>query len=432
MILAAALLVNATVRGDEIGPGDDLEAAIGRLSPGGELLLRGGIYQFDQNVTITAVGTSNSPITIRAKDGERVTFSQATTNHNVVEINASAYLIIRGIEFVGGSQGIRLINSDFVTIEQCEIHDVGDVAISANSGGTYEGLIIRQNHIHHTNDTGEGMYLGCNSDGCRVANSIIEDNYIHHTNQPSVTQGDGIELKEGSYGNVIRNNVIHDTNYPGILTYSTVGNGPPNIIEGNVVWNSGDNTVQMAADVVFRNNIVLGNVSLQAHQAGSPSNMQIVHNTIINSGTALQVRNVTGPVVIANNAIYSESRAIDLISGALGQVTLAGNVGSGGVAGASTGYKEGNGLSTDFTAAHYNGAPPIDLFPSTGSALIRAGASPYLTPLDFNGSQRGTNADSGAYRFDAAGNPGWIIRPGFKDRIQGGIAPQPPQALRAN
>ena len=122
-------------------------------------------------------------------------------------------------------------------------------------------------YVHHidpiiarhqlTNGTGEGMYLGCNSDECRVVNSLIEGNYVHHTNGPSVEQGDGIELKEGSYGNVIRDNVIHDTNYPGIITYSTLGHGPANIIEGNLIWNSNDNAIQSAADVVIRNNIVL-------------------------------------------------------------------------------------------------------------------------------------------------------------------------------
>jgi hypothetical protein len=31
--------------------------------------------------------------------------------------------------------------------------------------------------------------------------SLIEGNYIHHTNSADVEQGDGIEIKEGSYGN---------------------------------------------------------------------------------------------------------------------------------------------------------------------------------------------------------------------------------------
>jgi len=294
----AAVFCFSSVYGAEIGPTDDLEVAAAALSPGEELVLRGGTYFFDENVTITANGTAAQPITIRAKNGERPIIEQATTNHNVIEISGSSHLVISGIEFTGGSHGIRLINSDYITIEDCEIQETGDVAISANSGGTYEGLKILRNHIHHTNGTGEGMYLGCNNDGCRVVNSLIEGNYIHHTNRVTVEQGDGIEIKEGSYGNVVRNNVIHDTLYPGILLYSTLGNGPPNIVEGNIVWNVSDNTIQIAADAILRNNIVLGNVSFQAHQSGSPSNIEFVHNTVITDGSGIEVRNVSGPVLI--------------------------------------------------------------------------------------------------------------------------------------
>lgn len=179
----------------EIGPGDDFEAAAARSQPGEELVLRGGIYEFDENITISVNGTPNQPITIRSKDGEDAVLEQATANNNVVEINGSGYLVLRRLTIRGGSHGIRLINSDFITIEDCEIFETGDVALSANSGGTYEGLIIRRNHIHHTNGTGEGMYLGCNNDGCRIANSVIENNYVHDTNRLSVDQGDGIEIK---------------------------------------------------------------------------------------------------------------------------------------------------------------------------------------------------------------------------------------------
>jgi hypothetical protein len=73
-------------------------------------------------------------------------------------------LVLRDLDVTGGSHGVRLISSSFVTIEDCEIYETGDVAISANAGGTYEGLVFRRNHIHHTNGTGEGLYLGCNGD----------------------------------------------------------------------------------------------------------------------------------------------------------------------------------------------------------------------------------------------------------------------------
>lgn len=428
----SVFLCSAFVHAAEIGPGDNLESAVSALSPGDELVLRGGRYFFDENVTLSANGTASQPITVRAKDGEQAIIEQATTNHNVVEINGSSHLIIRGIGFTGGSHGIRLLNSDFITIEDCEIQETGDVAISANSGGTYEGLRILRNHIHHTNGTGEGMYLGCNNDGCRVANSLIEGNYIHHTNRPSVEQGDGIELKEGSYGNTIRDNVIHDTKYPGIILYSNRGNGPQNIVEGNVIWNVSDNTVQIAADAIIRNNVILGNVSLQSHQSGSPSNIEFVHNTVISNGNGLEVRNVSGPVLIANNAVYAQGTAIRLISGSLSQVQLYGNVGAGGLSGGSSGYSDGSGITNDMISAGYSGSPPINPFPGAGSALIGAGNSTYVTAMDFNGNSRNGSPDVGAYAYTAGGNPGWKIVAGFKNVGSQPKVPRPPANLQSN
>ena len=415
----------------EIGPAEDLEAAANSLGPGDELVLQGGTYFFDENFSISASGTAENPITIRAKHGETPVIEQATTNHNVVEIKNSSHLKIQGITFTRGSHGIRLMNSDFITIADCEIYETGDVAISANSGGTYEGLRILRNHIHHTNGTGEGLYFGCNNDSCRVANSLVEGNYIHHTNRSSVSQGDGIEFKEGSYGNIIRNNVIHDTNYPGILLYSTVGNGARNIVEGNVIWNASANTMQIAADAVVRNNIILGNVAFQAHQSGSPSNIDFVHNTVINQGSGIQVRNVSGPVLIANNAVYSQATAIRLISGSLGQVTLTGNVGAGGLSGGGSGYMNGDGIDVDMVAANYDGNPPINPFPASGGALVNAGNAAHVTALDFDGKARAGIADAGAYAFDVAGHTGWAIQPGFKSLPSTAKTPEEPSNLEA-
>ena len=435
MVLCCLVVVGAgSVRAEvtEVGPGDDLRAAIAALDPGDELVLRGGVYSFASRFNITVVGQPDLPVIIRGKAGETATIEMNTGSQNILEIQGSRYLVVRGLHFRGGSHGIRLMDSDFITIEDCEIYETGDVALSANSGGTYEGLLIRRNHIHHTHGTGEGMYLGCNNDGCRVLNSIIEYNYIHHTNGPDVEQGDGIELKEGSAGNIIRHNVIHDTQYPGILTYGTVGNGPPNVIEGNLIWNTEDYAIQSAADSIIRNNIVLGSqIALQSHQSGSPSNQAVVHNTVIVDGSGIDVRDVSGPVVIANNAVYSRSgTAIRLISGNLGLVTVAGNVGSGGISGTSQGWTGGNGIAADLVAGHYDGAPPIDVFPAQGSALIGAGAAQHVADFDFNGTPRGGAADAGAYKFDPDGNPGWKLAAGFKAGANA-VRPNPPENVRA-
>ena len=43
-------------------------------------------------------------------------------------------------------------------------------------------------------------------------------------NGATITQGDGIEIKKGSYANIVRDNVIHDVNYPGITMYDVNSN----------------------------------------------------------------------------------------------------------------------------------------------------------------------------------------------------------------
>jgi len=198
VVPAAALIVCAAFAVPSVavaevflaGPSDDVESMINTLQPGDELVLSGGMYTLTERFSFAIAGTENAPILIRAADGETPHLHRPNANQNIVDIDEAAHVEIRGIEFSGGSAGIRISGARFLTIEDCEVHDTGDVAIRANdSGVTYESLRILGNHIHHTNNTGEGMYLGCNNAGCEVVGSLIEGNYIHHTNQPSVSQG---------------------------------------------------------------------------------------------------------------------------------------------------------------------------------------------------------------------------------------------------
>ena len=399
------------------GPSDDVEAMINALGPGDELVLLGGTYTLTERFSFAIAGTQSDPIVIRAADGQVPHLHRPNANQNIIDIDDAEYVTIRGIELSGGSAGIRISGARFLTIEECDVHDTGDVAVRANDTGvTYESLRILRNHIHHTNNTGEGMYLGCNNAGCEVINSLIEGNYVHHTNQPTVSQGDGIELKEGSFGNVIRDNVIHDTNYPCILTYAS--NGAPNTIERNAMWNCGDHAIQSAADAVIRNNIILSanadGIAMQPHQSGSPSNLVVVHNTVLQaSGDAISLRNISGSVVIANNALYAQAGRAFFVNGGTSGLVFEGNVGVGGVSDASLMMLSGD-LSMDFVDASFAGEPPMDLFPKPGSTLRASGSEPHVTPDDFNGTLREGVADVGAYAFSADGNPGWMLEAGFK------------------
>ena len=410
-----------------VGPADDVESILNGLSPGDEVVLADGMYEVSGRFGVTARGTESEPIIIRAADGARPHFHRPNASQNIWDIRVE-HVVIRGLVFSGGSAGIRVEEASDFVFEGNEIFDTADVALRMNDNGqTYERVQILRNHIHDTSGTGEGMYLGCNMDGCRLANGVIAGNYVHHTNGPGISQGDGIELKEGSYGCVIADNVIHDTNYPCILGYGTVGNGAPNVVERNVMWGCGDHAIQWAADARIRNNIILsaGNsgIGSQPHQSASPSDLEIVHNTIVlPSGPALSVRNPSGSVLVANNALYAMSGAAILVRGDASMITFAGNVGVGALDGVSTpGFTMGD-LAADFAGAMYSGGVPNDVFPAAGGALVMGGVTDHVVTDDFNGTARGGIADIGAYAFGAGANPGWALAEEHKPE---GEAPTP-------
>jgi len=426
-LLAGLLFVSRDARAAqiEVSPGDDLEGAVNALVPGDELILHDGMYELTDRFGATVIGTEAMPIIIRAADGEAPHIHRATADENIVDFDAAEYVEIRGITFSGGSAGVRFSASRFVTFEDNEIFGTADVALRANDGATvYEGFRILRNHIHDTDGTGEGMYLGCNDNACQFTGALIEGNWVHHTDAETVSQGDGIEIKEGSSDNIIRDNVIHDTNYPCILTYANAGNGGVNTIERNLMWNCGDHGIQTAADAVIRNNIILSaaanGIAMQSHQSGAPANLEVVHNTVLHATDhALRIGDIVGSVVIANNALYSGGgNAVFVAGGDTSMTTVVGNVGVGGVSGIDATVAIGD-LAADFVAGTYAGAPPMDLFPAPGGALVGVADPAYPAGDDFNCLAR-DGADVGAYGFARGGNPGWTLQAGFKSCANGG------------
>jgi Right handed beta helix region len=421
------LVVPALAQAAEVTPADDLLAAVNALQPGDELILHEGTYELTARFSATVIGTEAMPIVIRAADGEAVHVHRAGADQNIVDFDAAQYVTVRGIEFSGGSAGLRFSAARFVTIEDCRVHDTGDVALRANDEGTvYEGFQFLRNEIHHTAGTGEGMYLGCNDNHCQFTGALIEGNWVHDTNGPAVSQGDGIEIKEGSSDNIVRDNVVHDTGYPCLLVYANAGNGGVNLLERNLMWNCGDHGIQAAADATIRNNIVLSSASdgiaMQPHQSGAPANLTVVHNTVLHpTNDAISLRDAVGVVTIANNAIYAQQgNALFVGGGDASMIAVLGNVGVGGITGID-GVLGAGDIAVDFVDADYDGAPPIDVFPAPGGALLGSADASAAVEDDFNCLARGGAApDAGAYLFDAAGNPGWTLQAGFKECAAGG------------
>ena len=368
------------------------------LRPGDEIVLKAGIYSNSRRLEISQRGTTKQPVIIRAAEGAKVIFKRPDAKQNTINLAGCQHLVIRGLEITGGSSAIRIGKkganlAKFITLEDLHIHHIGGVAITANyPGEIYESLTFRRNHIHHTGGHGEGFYLGSNNkpDGSTngyIFNSVIENNYIHDLKGDTASQGDGIELKDGSFGNIVRDNVIHDTNYPGIIVYDT-DSKTPNIIERNVIWNTGDHGIQAAADTIIRNNIIFETggegISCRNHQSAIVGNLTIVHNTIL-SKQSIRIsppNKLSGPVIVANNALATNP---------------------------SIPAKTGITVSTNITRVQ-------EKFPSPKSPCLGAADSKFLSKVDFNKTLRGERKDIGAYQFSSKGNPGWKITKGFKDR----------------
>ncbi len=408
---------------------EEFETVANSLKPGDELILHGGIYSQSARRTVTVKGSAAKPIVIRAATGQKPLLTRPADNidrYNNIEFVDCSYLIVRGIHFKGGSSGVRFIRGHHITFEECEIFQTGNNALTMNSGDC-NAFIIRKNHIHHTGlskrrrTEGEGMYIGCHDGSCRTTNSLFEGNYIHHTRGTSSGGNDGIEIKFGSYGNIVRDNVIHDTNiskqYPGVFVYGSNGKGI-NIVEGNVIWNAGEG-IQVVSDAIIRNNIIFNcsmtGITAAPHNAVPyVSNVKIINNTIVNHPKGVLIRwNKANDMVFANNAIYCpDTTAVDA-QGA-GNAAFVANFVEGRLNGMKidgSGFCDGGDIQKAFIASEKK-----NYWPKPDSVLIEKGVSDFAPELDFNHTPRKIPFDVGAYETEGnAVNPGWYIQMGIKE-----------------
>ena len=364
--------------------GARLKAALVALIPGDRLEITTGTYSINSYTTLNLTGTSVAPIWVTAAPGAQVVITRPDANQNLLNFGSGAparYLCLRGIEFVGGSDGLRLYDCAQIWIDRCRVHESGDVGISANAVNTSH-IHLTRNEVWNTGragDTGEGFYLGGNNGSVIMSESIIALNHVHDTrNGPS--QGDGIELKQGSWGNLIAANHVHDCNYPCILVYGTAGK-PVNVVENNLCYRSGDNTMQIQGECIVRNNLIIAGdgsaFASQTHQ-GAPIHLQVLYNTFVNVGTAVRLSqwSAAAGMVFANNACYSQTGAALNAVGGLSGVRLGGNVTLGTVTAGLTGFKAGHGLE-DFMDLAWD-ASHRDARPAP-SSLLRTGADNTIT-----------------------------------------------------
>lgn len=377
--------------------GAALKSTIAALSPGDELRIGDGTYVIDSLFDIQLVGTAGAPIRIVAAPGANPTITRSNASQNVINIGSSSptrYLLLRGLEVTGGSAGIRLFDCQNVWIDQCWVHDIGESGITANTVPT-QYLWFTRNEIHGTSGTGEGFYLGGNNASPITHHVTVALNHVHHTGG---TQGDGIELKEGSWGSWIAENLVHDTKYPCILVYGT-GGQQPNLIERNLCWGAQDNVMQVQGEAIVRNNVAIdgSNAFYSANHQGTVTDLVVVNNTFVNDGRAARLQDWGGKpgMVFANNACYSQTSTAILVNGGNAGVTFASNVVFGTLSGVPGGTTiAGTGLG-DFDNVSWDGTAH-EATPSFGSVLLGAGGATWVPFDDLQGKIRTGSIEAGA------------------------------------
>ena len=383
--------------GTDEARGDALVKAVAALQPGDRLVLPAGRYSVARFWDITVSGTEQAPIWITAADGAAAVITRPDARQNVMNVGQGApvaWLCLRGLEITGGSHGLRLGKCRDVMVDRCHIHHTGEVCLSANSADTAR-LFLTRNHVHHGSGHAEGFYLGGNDGSVVMSESVVALNHVHDCYGD---QGDGIEVKQGSWGNLIAENDVHDTNYPCITVYGTAGR-PRNIIERNRCRNSRDNVMQVQGEAIVRNNLLVNGggsgFSSTDHQ-GRTRDLTVVHNTIVNIGPAFRGGswNDRPGMILANNVICSrDAAALHFPNGSTG-VVIAGNVVTGGKPPA--GCTAGRGLA-DFRGLAWDGSR-TDATPVADGPFDHADAA-HLLPTDLAGKPRGSRRTAGAFAF---------------------------------
>ncbi|MEM8710595.1 MAG: right-handed parallel beta-helix repeat-containing protein [Planctomycetota bacterium] len=400
----------------DVENGQRLKDRLETMTAGDTLLVGAGRWSVNSFFQVDLQGTPTAPIRVVGQPGAVLTRPNA--GQNVINFGSTTdtstrYLLLRGFRVEGGSYGIRIQNSESLWIDQCVIQGAANAGVGANSHDT-DQLTVTRCEVYDTGGTGEGLYLGGNNGSFICSRAVVALNHIHDTGG---SQGDGIELKQGSWGCLIAENVIHDTPYPGILVYGTDGN-PINVIEANVVWNTGTNPFQIQGEALVRNNLIFSNVgpALQSgpHQAGT-NELKVIGNTFFTrDDQAAFLRSWGGKsgMMLVNNVFYSETGQSVHVNGGLDGVTVASNVVLGPVWGVASsvvtaGFTQGRGLE-DFVDVTWSGSRR-DARPTGMSALNR-------TPFSLS---------SGEWRFDltgavrTAGSHVGALEPGTYGRYMG-------------
>jgi hypothetical protein len=321
------LLTNMAVAADYRVDAQNYRDYLSRLQPGDRLLLEPGEYR--QGLPLHRLsGQAGQPIVIEAANPATPPRFIARPRANTVSLVNVRHLVLRHLEIDGGNLPVDAVKAeghsqyaDFITLEHLYIHS--HAASQQNVGISTKcpafGWVIRNNRIERV---GTGMYFGDSDGSDPFVGGLIEANRVSHT------LGYNLQIKHqkarptdlvGRHDTVIRYNVFSKQGAlpgpqarPNVLLghFPLTGAGSEDryLVYGNLfLHNPSEALLQAEGRVAIYDNVFINGsgdaVRIQPHN-DVPRDMDIFSNTVLASGTGIQVRQAEGAAyrqrVVAN------------------------------------------------------------------------------------------------------------------------------------
>lgn len=326
------LLAGTAAAADYRAAAENYREQLRRLQPGDRLLLEPGDYL--QGLPLHHLsGQAGQPIVIEAANPAAPPRFVARPRANTVSLVNVRHLVLRHLEFDGRNLPVDAVKAeghsryaDFITLEHLYIHD--HAASQQNVGISTKcpafGWVVRSNRIERV---GTGMYFGDSDGSDPFVGGVIEGNRV------SQTLGYSLQIKHqktrppehaGRHDTVVRYNVFSKQDAlpgpqarPNVLLghFPLAGPGSEDryLVYGNLfLHNPSEALLQAEGRVAVYDNVFINGsgdaIRIQPHN-DIPRDMDIFSNTVLASGTGIQVRQ-------ANDSAYRQRVVANVVAAA--------------------------------------------------------------------------------------------------------------------
>jgi len=307
------LLAGTAAAADYRADAENYREHLRRLQPGDRLLLDPGDYL--QGLPLHHLsGQTGQPIVIEAANPSAPPRFIARPRANTVSLIDVRHLVVRHLELDGRNLPVDAVKAeghsryaDFITLEHLHIHD--HAASQQNVGISTKcptfGWVVRNNRIERV---GTGMYFGDSDGSDPFVAGLIEGNRVTRTlgyNLQIKHQKDRPPEYSDRHDTVIRYNVFSKQDaLPGPLARPNVllghlplsgaGSEDRYLVYGNFfLHNPSEALLQAEGRVAVYDNVFINGsgdaIHVQPHN-DVPRDMAIFSNTVLASGTGIQVR----------------------------------------------------------------------------------------------------------------------------------------------